>query len=86
MVTANRTGASRVADIPADILQALNAGKIEAVTLVENLATDFNVLLSHTLPNVAAVASINPKTGVTKRMMAVAIAIVRYSGNNKVPF
>lgn len=42
-----RKGASRRADIPPDVLSALNEGREESVTLVEWLAIDAPVLLRH---------------------------------------
>lgn len=46
-MTDRRTGASRRADIPADVLRALNEGREESVTLVEWLAVDAPTLLGH---------------------------------------
>lgn len=42
-----RTGATRRDAIPRHVLRALNAGKIETVTLAEWLAVDFQTLLRH---------------------------------------
>lgn len=81
-----RTGATRVADVPSDILKELNAGQIEAATLAENLATDFNLLLRNTLPEIATVVDFDGKTGVTKRMAAVAAAIIEHCGDSKLSF
>jgi 3-methyladenine DNA glycosylase AlkC len=86
MVDATRKGAARIADIPPDILAYLNAGRIAAVTLVENLATDFGLLLTNTLPELAdASRTIDPKDGVTKRMAAVAAVITHRYGAEKLP-
>lgn len=73
-------------DVPPDILTELNAGQIEAATLAENLATDFNVLLANALPDIAPVAAIDPKAGVTKRMATVAAVIIQQSGDTKLGF
>jgi 3-methyladenine DNA glycosylase AlkC len=84
MVETPRRGAARVADIPPDVLAGLNAGRIEAVTLVENLATDFALLLANTLPDLAQKSGgIDPKDGVTKRMASVATLIIAHYGAEK---
>jgi 3-methyladenine DNA glycosylase AlkC len=45
-----RTGASRMADIPTDVLRQLNQGLIEAKTLAENLAIDSAALFAAAFP------------------------------------
>jgi 3-methyladenine DNA glycosylase AlkC len=45
-----RKGASRTADIPNDVLEALNNGQLESVNLTEWLAVDAVKLLQATLP------------------------------------
>jgi 3-methyladenine DNA glycosylase AlkC len=45
-----RTGASRIADIPAEVLRQLNRGLIEAKTLAENLAIDSAALFAAAFP------------------------------------
>jgi len=83
----SRTGARRVADVPAEILHDLNTGRIEAATLVENLATDFSVLLSTVFPDFSDAAQcIDPKLGITKRMSAVAGFIYDRYGESKFTF
>ncbi len=47
-----RKGASRIADIPPDVLGALNRGELETITLVEWLAVDWPTLLRHALEDV----------------------------------
>lgn len=51
-----RKGASRQADIPPEILQQLNRGELEAVTLVESLAIDYGQLWRAIAPEVSATA------------------------------
>ncbi len=47
-----RKGASRRADIPPDVLAALNEGRLETVTLVEWLAIDMPTLLRRAVADV----------------------------------
>jgi 3-methyladenine DNA glycosylase AlkC len=49
-----RKGATRKADISPEILQQLNCGEIEAVTLVESLAIDYGQLLRSVAPEASA--------------------------------
>lgn len=67
----SRKGARRIADIPPDVLERLNAGTIEGRSLAEGLAVDFHLLLGNVLPakrEIPAAATIFPDTGVTRRM------------------
>ncbi|WP_284165091.1 DNA alkylation repair protein [Frigidibacter sp. SD6-1] len=80
-----RKGAARIADVPPDVLADLNAGRIEAATLSENLATDFGLLLSHVLPELAPRANeIDPKAGVTRRMATVADLILESDADDRI--
>jgi 3-methyladenine DNA glycosylase AlkC len=65
-----RKGATRIADIPEDILEKLNLGTLETATLAEALAINFVTLISHTVPLVTEEAAILIKSsdGITKRM------------------
>ena len=83
-MTTPRKGARRVADIPPDLLDTLNRGETEAVTLVENLATDFATLLGHVLPELAGAAAerIDPEAGVTRRMAQAADCILQTCGED----
>ena len=68
-----RKGATRIADIPEDILEKLNLGTLETANLVEGLAIDFVSLIRHTVPLVKeeeAAIFIKPSYGITKRMAA----------------
>ncbi len=56
---ARRKGAIRMADIPPDVLAALNAGTLETATLAESLAIDFRTLLQHAAPEVAVPATVD---------------------------
>lgn len=47
-----RTGAVRMADIPPDVLRALNEGREETITLVEWLAIDVVTLMRHAMRDV----------------------------------
>ncbi len=71
--TPTRKGASKTADIPADVLVALNKGTMQSATLVEGLAIDFASLLSHAYPALEGQAHelIDNKQGITKRMVTV---------------
>lgn len=73
----SRKGATRVADVDPIVLQGLNTGTITAATLAENLATDMGMLLQTVLPELAdKEQTIDPDTGITKRMAAVAALIL----------
>lgn len=72
-------GATRMADVTAEHLAALNAGAAEARTLTEALAIDHAALLAATLPDAdpalrSAVADAQP-LGILKRMAAIGAAL-----------
>ncbi len=84
MASQPRKGAARVADVPPDILADLNAGRIEAATLSENLAVDLAVLMATVIPDLAGAArQIDPKLGITKRMALAAKIISDDSGQKR---
>jgi len=62
-----RKGYNRRADIPAELLDRLNRGIAETVTLAEGLAIDFECLMHHAFPEVQA-GPLDPSQGVTQRM------------------
>ena len=75
-----RKGATRMADIPPDVLAALNAGQRETATLAESLAIDFAALLAAAVPQAAGAVRIDSKDGVTKRMAQAGSAAVEALG------
>ncbi len=86
-----RKGASRRADIPIDVLDALNNGFDETITLVEWLAIDMPTLLGSILPGVGladeAPALVEnalslANAGVTGRMRGIGAAI-HHAMNNR---
>ena len=77
-----RRGASRIADIPPDVRDALNRGELETVTLVEWLAIDMPTLLRHALadvgveaPSAVSRAEAVRGEGVTRRLRAIGAAL-----------
>lgn len=56
MAEIKRKGASRRADVPKNILQQLNRGEIEALTLSEVLAVDLTALLRNAFPELSSQA------------------------------
>ncbi|KAA1058334.1 HEAT repeat domain-containing protein [Azospirillum argentinense] len=78
--TAPRKGATRMADIPPEVLAGLNAGRRETATLAESLAIDFTALLAAAVPEAAGAVPFGPKEGVTRRMAAAGGAAVERLG------
>ena len=79
----NRKGASRMADIPPVVLRALNAGRLETVTLTEWLAIDPVALMHAAVGDVDAPALADPlieaarslaDAGITQRMRGLGAA------------
>lgn len=70
--TAHKTvrGATRVADVPPEVLADLHAGTRATRTLAEMLAMDLATLLGAVFPSLAAAAreGIDPAAGITRRM------------------
>lgn len=48
----NRKGARKVLEVPGEVLELLNTGKIETVNLTEWLAIDHVTLINNTFPEV----------------------------------
>lgn len=76
-MTQPRKGASRMADVPPNVLAELEGGGRETATLVEGLAIDFRRLLARAVPEVADRAgAIDPGDGITRRMAAAAVIVL----------
>lgn len=80
-----RTGARRIADIPANVLDDLNHGRMETANLVEWLALDQTVLLRTTLPALGWGALVDPvledianvERKTTRMMSAISTALLQ---------
>ncbi|MHC9083559.1 DNA alkylation repair protein [Luteimonas sp. RIT-PG2_3] len=79
-----RKGASRAADIPADVLAALQAGTLSTATLAEGLAIDQTALLCATHPGLPAEALARAKVsgavGILRRMRTIAEVLLAQYG------
>ena len=84
MTTAARKGASRAADIPVPVLQALSRGELPSATLAEALALDQATLLRTVFPGLppAALAAADTACtlGILKRMDAIAAVLLAHHG------
>jgi 3-methyladenine DNA glycosylase AlkC len=80
MVT--RKGALKPTDVPVDVLNELNCGRIETVNLSECLAVDFTTLMEHVVPELGSIAKsrIQPSDGITKRMAAAGKLLLEHFG------
>jgi 3-methyladenine DNA glycosylase AlkC len=92
MHTINRKGATSIKNIPKDVMFGLNNGLIETVNLVEWLAIDQLVLLSHVLNNLRqnkylkdAELAVNAlkKSTVNTRNEAIGISLLQQSKKHK---
>ncbi|THU00646.1 DNA alkylation repair protein [Lampropedia puyangensis] len=83
-----RKGASRTADIPADILAALSHGTIPSATLTEGLALDQSILVRTTFPHLSppTLQAIDAacKQGILKRMRSISAALLAELGNQAI--
>lgn len=86
MNTLRRKGASRIADIPPYLLEALNQGREETLTLVEWLAIDMPTLMDNIAHQIGledraadlvASAQALAGDGVAKRMRGIGEALYR---------
>lgn len=85
-MTTSRKGATRAADIPADVLQALSCGEIQSATLAECLALDQSQLVRVVFPG------LSPKTleevdlacelGALKRMVRIGVVLLEALGTD----
>ncbi|MDD3018743.1 MAG: HEAT repeat domain-containing protein [Comamonas sp.] len=81
-----RKGATRAADIPADVLHALSHGELQSATLAEGLALDqarllrtvFPQLSRHTVQRTDAACQF----GILKRMAGIGAALLEELGND----
>ncbi len=69
-----RKGSRSIAEIPADVMRALNLGEVESKSLVEGLAVDFKILMRAVFPEIAEQKALEldglTSLGITKRMEA----------------
>lgn len=83
---AKRIGARSRNNIEPHILERLNSGIEQSVTLSEALVVDFGILLRHVVPDISAEAQqrVNDASGIgiTKRMDLVAMVLSEHIGNN----
>jgi 3-methyladenine DNA glycosylase AlkC len=79
-----RKGATRAADIPADVLQALSRGEMQSATLAEGLALDQAVLLRTVFPDlsprVLEATDAACQLGILKRMAGIGAALLHELG------
>jgi 3-methyladenine DNA glycosylase AlkC len=77
-----RTGALKPKDVPLDVLDQLNAGKIETVNLAECLAVDFGLLLEQVVPTLTSIEKnrISSADGITKRMTITGQLLLEHLG------
>ena len=84
----NRTGASSPKDVPADVLRALNAGRIESVNLGEWLAVDTATLLLNVAPQLGkkgiAALTDNPKMGLMDRWRTASQLLLEHFGDEAI--
>ncbi|MGL4420680.1 MAG: DNA alkylation repair protein [Gemmataceae bacterium] len=73
----NRTGAVRPAEVPAEVVAALNQGTLATVNLAEGLAVDFVQLFASVFPERDGTAvRLAAEQGITTRMQAAGVALL----------
>lgn len=76
---APRKGATRVADIPVDVLDALSRGELQSATLAEGMALDQARLLRTVFPDLSPqtlhAADTACQLGILKRMAGIGVAL-----------
>lgn len=80
-----RTGARRRSEIPPEILEQLQSGRIESVTLVEGLAIDFARLMASAVPDLPresleTMHAASP-LGITRRMALAGELLLQHLGS-----
>jgi 3-methyladenine DNA glycosylase AlkC len=79
-----RKGARRMADIPAQLLAALNDGSAESQSLTEGLAIDFATLMQAVCPGVD-VSPLQQGQGITRRMAVAGQILYDQGGLSALP-
>lgn len=83
---APRKGATRAADIPADVLAALSRGELQSATLAEGLALDQALLVRTAFPHLSPQALKDMdaacQLGILKRMAGIGAALLQALGSN----
>lgn len=83
-VPSQRTGARRRSDLPPEILEQLQTGRMETVTLVEGLAIDFARLMASSVPGLPRQALETMRAaaplGITRRMALAGELLLQHLG------
>jgi len=89
MTAPARKGATRAADIPADVLDALSRGQLQSATLAECLALDQEKLLLAAFPGLSPrarqAATQAAQLGILKRMMGMGALLLEELGSAGIP-
>jgi len=81
-----RKGATKLRDVPSDVLRRLNRGEIETATLAEGLAINFVTLLGEVEPALKkqATSCFANTPGIVRRMIAAAKLLLDHHGKTEV--